>query len=308
MDLCRRNFLKFTGVSALSAEGVRSLNAQNPPLIIDTHAHLFSSDEKRYPPRGNPARPPGGAGTLERLRREVEANHVRGVCAVQVSGFYGFDNRFICDAAKANPGWMAGVCTLDPDDPHSPELLAQYKREYGIRGMRSVPSRRGKLDHPGVRALWKSALDQGIVINLLTRAGLADEADRLLQDFPDLPVALDHSLQLEAGPRVNETLAALRKLSKHKDVYTKVSFIGNGPQGCLDGYPCRSFHEVCLEVIHIFGPERCAWGSHFPQESYSPKLTYSQALRIFTEVLPLSEEARAAVLGGTAKKLWFKEW
>ena len=308
MDIRRRNFLKFTGVSALSAGGVRGLNAQAPPLIIDTHAHLFSSDEKRYPPRGNPARPPGGAGTLERLRREVDANHVRGVCAVQVSGFYGFDNRFICDAAKANPGWMAGVCTLDPDDPHSPELLAQYKKEYGIRGMRSVPSRSGKLDHPGVRALWKSALDQGIVINLLTRAGLADEADRLLQDFPGLPVVLDHSLQLEAGPRVSETLAALRKLSKHKNVHTKISFIGNGPQGCQDGYPCGSFHEVCLEVIHIFGPERCAWGSHFPQETYSPKLTYSQALRIFSEVLPLSEEARAAVLGGTAKRLWFKEW
>jgi predicted TIM-barrel fold metal-dependent hydrolase len=308
MDLCRREFLQLTGVSALSAGGVGGLNAQNPPLIIDAHAHLFSADEQRYPPRSNPVRPPAGAGTLERLRREVEANHVRGVCAVQVSGFYGFDNRLICDAAKANPGWMAGVCTLDPDDPRSPALLVQYKREYGIRGMRSVPSRSGKLDDPGVRALWKTAMEQGIVINLMTRAGLADEADRLLRDFPGLPVALDHSLQLEAGPRVNETLAALRKLSKHKNVRTKVTFIGNGPQGCLDGYPCRSFHEVCLEVIHIFGPERCAWGSHFPQESYSPKLTYSQALRIFSGVLPLNDEARAAMLGGTARKLWFPEW
>jgi predicted TIM-barrel fold metal-dependent hydrolase len=308
MDLCRRTFLELTGIGVLSAGGVRGLNAQPPPLIIDTHAHLFSRDEKRYPPKGNPPRLSADAGTLERLRREVEANHVRGVCAVQVSGFYGFDNRYICDAAKANTSWMAGICTLDPDDPHSPALLAQFKKDYGMQGMRSVPSSSGKLDHPGVRGLWKSALDQGIVVNLLTTAALADEADRLLRDFPGLPVVLDHSLQLEAGPKVNETLAALQKLSKHKNVYTKVSFIANGPQGCMDGYPCQSFHKVCLEVIDIFGPERCAWGSHYPQERYAPRLTYSQALRIFSEVLPLSGEARAAVLGGTAKKLWFPEW
>jgi predicted TIM-barrel fold metal-dependent hydrolase len=308
MDLSRRSFIRVAGVNTLSAGGIRGQTAQKRTLVIDTHAHLFSTDEKRYPPRGTPARPPGDAGTIERLRREVEANHVRAVCGVQVSGFYGFDNRFICDAAKANPGWMAGVCTLDPDDPHSPELLARYKKEYGIRGMRSVAARGGKLDHPSVRALWKSALEHGIVVNLLTRSGLADEADRLLQDFPELPVVLDHSLQLEAGPRVSETLTALRKLSKHKNVYAKVSFIGNGPQGCLDGFPCRSFHEVCLEVIHIFGAERCAWGSHYPQETYSPKLTYSQTLRIFSEVLPLSDEERVAVLGGTARKLWFPEW
>jgi hypothetical protein len=35
MDLCRRNFLQFTGISALSAGGIRGLNAQNPPLIIE---------------------------------------------------------------------------------------------------------------------------------------------------------------------------------------------------------------------------------------------------------------------------------
>jgi predicted TIM-barrel fold metal-dependent hydrolase len=306
VSLSRRNVLQFTGISALSG-GLHRLSAADPPLIIDAHAHLFSPDEIRYPPKVNPARPPAGTGTLERLRREVELNHVRGVCAVQVSGFYGFDNRFVCDAAKANPGWIAGVCTLDPDDPRSPALLAQYRREYGIRGLRSVPSQSGKLDHPGVRALWKSALDEGIVINLMIDAGLADEGSRLLRDFPNAAVVLDHSLQLEAGPRVDETLAALRKLSRYNNVRTKVTFIGNGPQGCLDKYPCRGFHDVCLEVIHIFGPERCAWGSHFPQESYSPRLTYSQALRIFSEVLPLSREARTAVLGGTAKKLWFPE-
>ena len=40
-------------------------------LIIDTHAHIYSPDEKRYPPIDKPLRPPGGKGSLEDLQREV---------------------------------------------------------------------------------------------------------------------------------------------------------------------------------------------------------------------------------------------
>ena len=163
----------------------------------------------------------------------------------------------------------------------------------------------GRLDHPGVRALWKTAFDNGITVNLQIGYQHAGEADRLLGEFPDLPVALDHTLRMQADGPVAETLAALRKLGRRRNCHTKMSFIANGPRGCQDGYPCRSFHKVVMEVVDIFGPERCAWGAHFPLEKYSPALTYAQALRIYREELPLSAEARAAILGGTAAKLYF---
>ena len=187
----------------------------------------------------------------------MKANGVDRICAVQVSGFYGFDNRFICDASKAHPDWIAGICTLDPNDPHSPGLLEQYVRDYGIRGLRSVPGRGSdgrQLDHPGVRALWKTALDNGITVNLQIGYEHAGEADRLLGEFPDLPVALDHTLRMQADGPVAETLAALRILGRRKNCHTKMSFIANGPRGCQDGYPCRSFHKVVMEVVDIFVP------------------------------------------------------
>ena len=155
-----------------SSHGMRACH-NGSMLVIDTHAHLYSPDEGRYPPRPNPARPPQGTGTIEHLRREMKSNGVDGICAVQVGGFYRFDNRFICDVSKAHPDWIAGICTLDPNDPHSPGLLAQFARDYGIRGMRSVAAAGRQLDHPGVRALWKTALASDIVINLLIGHELA---------------------------------------------------------------------------------------------------------------------------------------
>ena len=274
-------------------------------LAIDTHAHLFSTDERKYPPVEDPSRPPEGTGALDHLRREMQSAGVRAVTAVQVSGFYGFDNRLICDASKAHPDWIAGVVTLDPSDPASPARLAGFVQEFGVKGLRGIPARGRTLDDPGVRALWRSALEHGVVVNLQTDYRLADEADRLLTEFPELPVVLDHSLKLEAGGPVKETLAALRKLAKRPNCHTKLSNIGNGPEGCADGYPCRAFQPVMLEVIDIFGPERCAWGAHFPLERYSPRLTYKQSLSIYLEGLPLSAEARRWIVGETANRLWF---
>ena len=276
-------------------------------LTIDTHAHVFSPDEKTFPPRENPSRPPAGSGSLGRLLDRVERHEVHGVTLVQVSGFYGFDNRYLCAAAEANPHWTAGICTLDPEDERSPELLKSYARNANVRGMRSVPAGGKRLDHPGVRALWKTAADEGLVVNVLGGYELEEQIEALLAAFPDLPVALDHCLGLRSGGPNERTLAALSRLARRRNLHAKLSFIANGAAGCPDGFPCGGFWETVLEVIDIFGAERCCWGSHFPTEKYARRLTYGQHLEIYRSRLPLSAEARRRILGETARRLWFPE-
>ena len=274
-------------------------------LAIDTHAHLFSENEKKYPPRSDPSRPPTGTGTINHLQREMKTAGVTAVCAVQVSGFYRFDNRYILDSSKANPDWIAGVITLDPENGQSPRMLEKYARQYGIRGMRSVATSDGRLEHQGVRALWRSAADNGIVVNLLIKRELADQAERLAREFPNLQLVIDHCLGLQYESNVTETLEALKRLSERPNIHAKVSSIANGPDGCSDGFPCQMFHPVIADVIRTFGSDRCVWGAHFPLEKYAPALTYEQHLKIYTEALPLSADDRALIVGGTANRLWF---
>jgi len=271
-------------------------------LIIDTHAHIYSPDEKRYPPISDPKRPPKGAGSLEHLRRESRAARVRAACLIQTSSFYRFDNRYTCDSAKANPDWTAGVCTLDPDDSSSPDTLRRFVRDYGMKGMRSIPAADGRLDHPGVRALWKAGLGAGIVINVLIGRQKAAELDRMLPEFPDLPVVLDHCLAPQAGPGLDETIATVIRLARHQNLFAKVTFI---PTGSRQGYPCRDMQGAALKVIDAYGPQRCIWGSNFPCELWNPKVTYAEHVRIFTHELRLNDSAMSEVLGGTANRLWF---
>ena len=275
-------------------------------LVIDCHAHIYSPDEKRYQPRDKPLRPPPGKGSVEDLRRESQAAGVSAVRAIQTLTFYGYDNRYLCDSAKANRSWLAGVCTLDPDDPHSPGLLRQYVRDYHVRSLRSVPSpSRNTFDHPGVRALWKMAVDEGATIDIfLMRMDMVESATKLIAEFPRLTVGFCHCMDLKPGPDLAPKLEAVRSLARFKNLYAKVDFIGTGTQR---PYPCEDLHDACLKVIDAYGPERCVWTSCYPNGLWTPKITYAEHLRIFTEALPLSSAARRMIVGETARRIWFPE-
>jgi predicted TIM-barrel fold metal-dependent hydrolase len=275
-------------------------------LIIDVHAHIYSPDEQRYQPKSEPLRVPGNKGSVEDLRATMRANDVAAVRAIQTVSFYGYDNRYLCDSAKRHTGWLAGVCTLDPDDPHSPGLLRQFVREYGVRSLRSVPSpSRKTFDDPGVRALWKVVVDQGISVDIfLMRMEMVGSAVRLLNDFPGLTVGFCHCMDLKPGPLLEPTLKAVRDLARFRNLYAKVDFIGTGTKL---KYPCSDLHHAALQVIDAYGPERCVWGSCFPNELWTPNVTYAEHLRIFREALPLSDTARRWILGGTARKIWFPD-
>ena len=65
--------------------------------------------------------------------------------------------------------------------------------------------------------------------------------------------------------------------------------------------------DAALKVIDAYGPERCVWASVYPNQLWTPKITYAEHLKIFTHALGLKEEAKRSILGETARKIWFPE-
>lgn len=306
-DWTRRRFLQAAGAGVLAAVVDRSSTVSSAPdanWIVDCHAHIYGEDEQKYPPIAEPYRPPAGTGTVGHLQREMQAASVGLVTAVQTSTFYRWDNRFTADAARENKDFMVGICTLNPDDPVSPETLENYLKSYNVRGMRSIPAKSGKLDDPGVNALWSTAERLGIVVNVLVNADMHGEVEALVEQHPRLRVVIDHCLSIKAGPTLEPTLKAMRALAALPKVYAKLSFI---PGGSAEKYPCRDMHDACRAVVEAFGPERCVWGSCFPCELWVPKVTYAQHLKIFTHELGLDDKVKRTILGETPRRLWFEK-
>ena len=240
-------------------------------MIIDTHAHVYSPDVARYPVIPEPLRPPPGTGDPEHLLAEMSIARVDRAVLIQTSTYYRWDNRFIRDLSAASAQWAVGVCTLDPDNPHSPDLLRALVEWSNIRGMRSVPAADGCYDHAGVRDLWSQAMELGVVINSLIPLHLADELATLLSEFTELRVVLDHCLSLKWGPDYNATVSTVLDLARFPNLYAKLTFI---PTGSAERFPFRDMHDACKRIIDAFGPERCIWGSDFPTELWSPKVDY----------------------------------
>jgi predicted TIM-barrel fold metal-dependent hydrolase len=222
---------------------------------------------------------------------------------VQPSTFYGWDNRFICDTAVKTQRWTAGVCTLDPDDPHSPGLIQHYVKKYGIRALRSIPARDHKIDSPGVVALWRACVESGIIVNVLCDRDNADALAHMLENFPRHSVVIDHCLNFKTGSEQDAILGDMVRLAKYTNAHAKLTFLGTGS---AELYPFRDMHEPCRKIIAEFTPDRCVWGSDFPCELWTPKATYSQNLRLFTEELGLGTAAKEAILGKTAHRLYFR--
>jgi len=163
-------------------------------LIIDTHSHIYAENDVQYPPVDKPIRPPESCGGVNRLEALARENSVAGVCIIQPGSYYRWDNRFIGNVSKAHPQDMAGICALDPDDAHSPDLLKEYVTDYEVRGLRSYPASDGHLDHPGVQALWMEAEQLGITVNVIVNTDQQGERARMLERFPRLPIVIDHRI------------------------------------------------------------------------------------------------------------------
>ena len=90
----------------------------------------------------------------------MATEHVDRCVLIAHNKFYGFDNRYMTDAAKAHPGKFRVVGMVDDAKPH-PELEMKRLLPLGVTGFRIVPGRRGDtwLSNAGMQAMWRCAAE-----------------------------------------------------------------------------------------------------------------------------------------------------
>ena len=160
------------------------------------------------------------------------------------------------------------------------------------------------LDAPEVHALCARAADLGLVINVLAGASQADEVRALLNAFPSYPMVIEHALGINRTPRPQNSVQRLSQLASASNAVVELCDL---PFISEEDHPFRDVHEPYLRIIDAFGADRCVWGSSFPGEFWVGKASQAQAIEVFSQHLPFSDDARAAILGGTAARLWFSD-
>ena len=67
-------------------------------------------------------------------------------------------------------------------------------------------------------------------------------------------------------------------------------------------YPYNDIWNPLLKIIDAFGIDRCMWGTDWTRAT--ELLTYEQGVRPFIETNRLSDNDRAALMGGTIEKVY----
>jgi predicted TIM-barrel fold metal-dependent hydrolase len=274
--------------------------APDQQLRLDAHTHVYSADTETYPPIAGAVAPPQGTGFLKRLVALGSEAGMRGFVLIQPMSYYGFDNSYLLSVARTSLR-VALVCAFNPEDPSSVPRLLELANEDFPLGLRSTPMRWGQLDHPTIDRLWAAAAEAAIPVNVLVGSENVEGLERLLARHPTLPVVLEHSLCLHEARDREGTLRKLLRVSRFSNAYAEICDL---PLLSAEPYPFADAHSIYLAIIRAFGAERCLWGSSFPTELWAPRATYRETLDAVTS-LPLPENERSRVLGGTAFDLWF---
>ena len=278
-------------------------------MIIDTHTHVSSSDSARYPFK------PGDFPTskwwmkdasVEHLGKVLDDGGVDRAVLVQGIGAYGFDNRYVVDAAATDAERFRCVIAIDMDtaDPVADlQQVVKTGRVDGVRlfgvGQPADAPPPAWLASGKAGAVWEACGDLGLsLIPVLWPSGLPD-LFRVVEAHPSVPVALDHCGMPDlAGGAPFPNAGTLFDLADLDAISLKVSShvlheaeeVGD-PAALIDALAAQ------------FGAGRMCWGSDHPQT----QIPYPEMVALARRsIRNLSSADQEQFLSGTALNLWWR--
>lgn len=275
--------------------------------IVDTHTHVISPDQARYP-----LAPVGGrqsdwsahhATDSDTLLAAMDDAGIERAMVVQASTAYGNDNRYMADAVRAHPDRFGGVFSIDMLAGDNVSQLQRWM-DAGMSGLRlfttgtTMPGQADWLDDERTFPVWTYAQQHHVSICVQMTAAGIPRLVGLLTRFPGVRVLLDHLARpnLADGPPY-ESAAPLFSLASHPGVCLKLTnrTVREAARGAST--PEAFFPRV----VAAFGAPRIAWGSNFPAAEGTLAALLAEAKDALSM---LSDADRAWIFGDTARAIY----
>ncbi len=244
--------------------------------IVDAQVHIWSS--------GTPLGPHlqvSNYGADQLLREMAEA----GVDAALIHppGWDPNSHQLALEAVRAHPNKFAILGYLPPEQPASRDLIAAWKKEPGVLGLRYAlvrPEQKTWHDDGTMDWIWPAAEKVGLPVALMA-SRFFPLLGQIAERHPGLRLIVDHLGYVSGGKddgafAKNDELCALAK-------YPNIAVKATGAPGySTEQYPYRNIHDHMHRIFDAYGPDRFFWGTDITRMP----CTYRQCITMFTEELP----------------------
>lgn len=237
-------------------------------MIIEWNAHMFSSDTDRYPFHPRATYVPGpehrASDPLADYLARMEREGIDRAVLVQPEP-YGDDHRLVLDCLRRQPERLWGTSLFYPRHEDAPARLAALVRQEPRIVATRFHAHRGKagyferLNEAGVLALWETAHDLGLIVELHIGPDYGAQVAEVVRTYPDTPVLIDHLAEPHMGSAVE--YANVLALAQFDNVTMKLSGLNHFSSDAPLYLEAKPFTRL---VIDAFGSERLVWGSGTP--------------------------------------------
>lgn len=277
-------------------------------MIVDAHLHVWDLGRAAYAWMGPGMGDLHRTITIDEIAPALAARGVDAVVLVQSADERG-DTDHLVEVASAHP-IVAGVVAWSPlDDPErlarDVEAFADDDRVVGIRNLvheRPAAWFASDAVERGLAVLARHAVPLDVPTNGFAALGRVAE---IAAAHPSLPIVIDHLGKPPVGGDADALAAwrsALAACAAHPNVVAKLSGL-YAASGALDGWTVDALRPVVDAALEVLGPDRLLHGSDWPIVRLAGG--DDRAWEATQQLLaPLASGERAAILGGTAARVY----
>ena len=264
----RRDCLALMGAAALAASTGPASAADT--VVIEWNMHMFSANTAKFPFHPQAVYKPDAskfpADPLVAYQAHLKEAGIDKAMFVQPEP-YGDDHTLVLDCLRRTSGaQFKGTSLFYPKNPESPKKLAALVKSQPRIVSTRFHAHRGKemyLDSFAadyVRALWRQAVELGLVIELHIGPNYAAQAAAAIRAFPGCKVLIDHMNEPKLGNPVE--YANVLELARLPNVYMKLSGLD---YIAADAPYFESVMPFTSRLIKEYGPDRVVWSGGSPK-------------------------------------------
>ena len=270
---------------------------------IDAQVHAYERDHPGRPWTAVLAGPPEATG--DQMVAAMDAVGVDGSLLVSPFTMYEYDASYALEVYAQHPTRFRLIKPVDPTDPAVADTIADWAATEGTVAIRLMLNRMDATDgdDPGLNGVLEAAARHSLPVNMLIW-GRLEQARQLAARNPNTSLVIDHlglqqPFEPPAPPDPFGELPQVLELAQFPNVSIKVS------GACTlshEPFPYADIWDPLEQVFEAFGINRCMWGTDWTRAV--ALLSFEQGVEAFRVTDRLSDDDRAALMGGTLQRIY----